>query len=38
MRSMRVLIAAGVTLVAVLSGLSAPAQGEPAGNALTSGT
>jgi hypothetical protein len=35
MRSMRVLVATAVTLVVVLGGLSAPAQGEPAGNAVT---
>ena len=35
MKSIRVSIAAAVTLVVVLSGLSAPAHGEPAGNAVT---
>jgi hypothetical protein len=35
MRSMRVSIAAAVALVVVLSGLSAPARGELAGNAVT---
>src|SRR6266508_6652428 len=35
MRSMRVLIAAAVTLVVVLGGLAAPARGQAAGNAVT---
>src|SRR6266508_5494821 len=35
MRSMRVLIAAAVTLVVVLGGLTAPASGQAAGNAVT---
>ena len=35
MKSIRVSIATAVTLVVVLSGLSAPARGEPAGNAVT---
>jgi hypothetical protein len=35
MKSIRFSVATAVTLVVVLSGLSAPAQGEPAGNAVT---
>jgi hypothetical protein len=35
MKSIRVSVATAVTLVVVLSGLSAPASGEPAGNAVT---
>jgi hypothetical protein len=35
MKSIRVSIATAVTLVVVLGGLSAPARGEPAGNAVT---
>jgi hypothetical protein len=35
MKSIRLCIATAVTLVVVLSGLSAPARGEPAGNAVT---
>jgi hypothetical protein len=35
MKSIRVSIAAAVTMVVVLSGLSAPAHGEPGPNAVT---
>jgi hypothetical protein len=38
MRSIRVLIATGVSLVVVLGGLTAPARGHAAGIAVTSGT
>ena len=35
MKSMRVLFATAVALIVVLGGLSVPARGEPAGNAVT---